>query len=380
MPDASDWFAGALAELDRASLHRRPVPPPPDALLFSTNDYLDLARDERVREAAARAAREHGAGGRASRLVAGTSALHEALEKDLAAFERREAARVFGTGYMAALGAVTALAGEGDLVALDKLVHASLVDGARLSGARLRVFPHGRLEKLERLLARGDWRRALVVVESVYSMDGDRAPLAELAELCGRFGAMLLVDEAHATGVLGPEGRGLAAELGVADRVHATMGTLSKAFGSLGGFIAGSRALVDWLANRSRSFIYTTAPPPAPLAAAREALRIARAEGWRRERCLSLAARLRAGLAARGFDTGHSSTQIVPVILGGTDAALSAAAFLAERGLHAPAIRPPTVPAESARLRLSVTAAHTEEDIARAVEALRAWREASAPA
>jgi 8-amino-7-oxononanoate synthase len=186
------------------------------------------------------------------------------------------------------------------------------------------------------------------------------------------------VDEAHATGVLGPDGRGLAAELDLAERVHATMGTLSKALGSLGGFIAGARDLADWLANRARSFIYTTAPPPAQLAAAREALRIACAERWRREQCLSLAKKLRAALAERGFDTGASSTQIVPVILGKERTALSAAAFLAERGLHAPAIRPPTVPVGTARLRLSVTAGHTEENIACLVETLAAWRNSAA--
>lgn len=350
-----------------------------DLLNFSSNDYLGLAASAPVMEALHEGIRRWGAGSGASRLVCGTQGPHTGLEEALAAFKKTEAALTFSSGYAAALGTLTALLDKEDTVIVDKLCHASLIDGARLSGALLRAFPHNNTERLKALLqsvrAKAPAKsRILVITESVFSMDGDRAPLREVATLAKDYGALLMVDEAHALGVLGPGGRGLAAELGVAPDIH--MGTLSKAAGLHGGFIAGSQALIDLLINRARSFIYSTAPPPCIAAAAEYVVReiLTGTEGEARR--ATLQQRIADFAAELGGITPQSA--IVPVILGSEKAALAAGAELMSAGFLVPAIRYPTVARGAARLRITFSASHRGEDVralAKAVHALAAARE-----
>jgi 8-amino-7-oxononanoate synthase len=375
MDDSLSWIDDEARAWAERGLSRRLVPRGSGGRNFGSNDYLGLAADPRVVNAAVRAAEAFGWGAGASALVTGWSEVHQALADDLARFEKTEAAVVFPSGFAANLGTIAALVGPGDAVYLDRLDHASLIDGAWLSGARLRVYPHNDASRLEAILMRdrGRFRRSLIATDSVFSMDGDLAPLAELVDLAERFGAMLLVDEAHGTGVFGPDGRGASSEAGVADRVAIKIGTLSKALGSVGGFVAGSRRLIDWLVNHARPLIYSTALPPSAIAAAQAALQIVQAEPWRRERVRSRAARLRAELSAEGLDVGPSTTSgpIVPVLLGEAERAVNLADRLLDRGFLVPAIRPPTVPDGTARLRISLTAAHADGDLAALSEALR---------
>jgi len=375
--DSLAWIDGESAAWAGRGLARRLVargPGPGGVRNFGSNDYLGLAGDSRVVEAARRAAEAFGWGAGASPLVSGWSEIHQTLADDLARFEKTEAAVVFPSGFAANLGTIAALVGPGDAVYADRLDHACLIDGARLSGARLRVYPHNDADRLGAILRRdrGRFRRSLIATEGVFSMDGDLAPMADLANLAERFGAMLLVDEAHGTGVFGPDGRGAAAEAGVADRVPIKVGTLSKALGSVGGFVAGSHRLINWLVNHARTLIYSTALPPAAVAAARAALAIAQAEPWRRTRVRALGARLRADLRAGGFDIGPTAGPIVPVVLGEAGRAVNVADRLRVRGFLVPAIRPPTVPAGTARLRVSLTAAQADDDIAALAQAIRA--------
>jgi 8-amino-7-oxononanoate synthase len=375
MDESLSWLDGDSADWARRGLARKLVARGPGGRNFGTNDYLGLAADRRVVEAARRAAEAYGWGAGASALVTGWSEVHQALADDLARFERTEAAVVFPSGFAANLGTIAALVGSGDAVYADRLNHACLIDGVRLSGARLRVYPHNDVGRLEAILDRdrGRFRRALIATDGVFSMDGDLAPLAELADLAGRFGAMLLVDEAHGTGVFGTDGRGAASEAGVADRVSIKVGTLSKALGSVGGFVAGSWKLIDWLVNHARTLIYSTALPPAAVAAAREALWIVQAEPQRRERVRALGSRLRAELTAAGLDVGLSTSAgpIVPVLLGEAERAVELADRLHDRGFLVPAIRPPTVPDGTARLRISLTASHSDDDVTALLEAIR---------
>lgn len=341
---------------------------------FAANDYLGLAADPRVIEAAARSAAAYGWGAGASALVCGWRDDHEALAADLAEFEQAEATLLFPSGFAANVGAVAALAGPGDAVYLDRLAHACLVSGARLSGASMRVFPHNDAGRLREILERdaGRYRRSLIATEGVFSMDGDLATLAELSAVAETCGAILLVDEAHATGLVGPDGRGASAACGVADRIHVRVGTLSKALGSIGGFVVGSRRLIDHLTHRAPTFAYSTALPPAAAAAARAALAIAHDEPDRRERVNDLADRLRAGLHALGLDTGPSTTPIVPAFLGTADRTMATAAALRHRGYLVGAIRPPTVPRGTSRLRFSLSAAHSPADVDALLDALAA--------
>ena len=337
-------------------------------LNFSSNDYLGLAGDSRLKEAFVVAAERYGVGSGASRLVCGTQVPHRELEEGLAAFFGRDRALVFANGFAAASGVLGAVLTKGDVVILDKLCHASLVDGARASGATLRVFPHNDLAKLESHLgwAQGQVAadgRVLVVTESVFSMDGDRAPLAEIVELKERFGAWLLVDEAHAFGVMGERGRGLADELGVGERVDLLMGTLGKSAGVAGGFVAAADPIIELVLNRARSLIYSTAPPAAQAAAASEGLKILggaagdalRARLWENVRVFSESAQ----------------SAIVPWVVGGEVEAMNLAAGLRERGYLIPAIRYPTVAKGSARLRITFSAAHESEQICGLVDALK---------
>jgi 8-amino-7-oxononanoate synthase len=378
-------------------------------LNFSSNDYLGLANDSRLRKAAIAAINEFGVGAGASRLISGTQSPHVRLERALAEWKGTAAALCFSSGYAAALGSIPALVTKNDVVLLDKLCHVSLIDAAKLSGARLRVFPHNNLRKLESHLewARREYagRRVLIVTESVFSMDGDRAPLRELIELKKRFDTLLMLDEAHAVGVIGLHGRGLAAAENLSDDVDVQMGTMSKALGTSGGYICGSHGLIEWLINRARSFIYSTAPAPAIAAAAlvavnflsssegeerrlllwkriqlmRELLQSLDVGRWTPARDLSElgAGRLDAACqrstlnSQRSTLNSNASSAIFPLIVGDEQAALDLAAALKTEGFLVPAIRYPTVAKGSARLRITVTAAHEENQIRSFCEAIK---------
>lgn len=380
--DPLRWLDEELAALEAAGLRRRQAvrQGPQDAgaicwngcnlVNFGSNDYLGLAAAG-VHRAVLPTIEQAGWGSGASPLITGRGAVHAALEQALARFEGTPAALLFSSGYAANLSTIAALVGRGDAVFLDAKNHASLIDGCRLSGARLEVYPHGDVAFLQRRLARrNDWRRRLIVTDSLFSMDGDVAPLAELAELAERYDAMLMVDEAHATGVWGRSGRGLCEELGVEHGVSVRVGTLSKALGSMGGFVAGSAALIDWLMNRARAYVFSTAPPEALAAAALTALDIVRDEPQRRAALRQRAARLRDELQRQGWNIGRSASQIVPVILGDPQRTMAFSRSLLDRGLFVPGIRPPTVPRGECLLRISLSYRHSDEDVQRLLEAL----------
>jgi glycine C-acetyltransferase/8-amino-7-oxononanoate synthase len=341
-----------------------------DLLNFSSNDYLGLANDATLKRAAVEAVERWGVGAGASRLVCGNFAPYVELETKLAAFKSKDAAIVFGSGYAANVGAITALVGEGDIVVLDKLDHASIIDGARQSGATIRVYPHKNLRKLEQLLVGAvsnrdrsglqghptkRERRVLIITETIFSMDGDAAPLKEIVALKEKYGAWLMLDEAHATGVFGANRRGLAEECGVEDKIDVTLGTLSKALGCVGGFVVGSRELIDFLRNRARSLIYSTALPPAMCAAATAAVELVMNDEGARRRD-----RLWANVRALG-----AQSPIHPIIVGDETAAVGLSQKLYDQGIFVPAIRYPTVPKGKARLRVTVSASHSPEDIER---------------
>ncbi|EEF61073.1 8-amino-7-oxononanoate synthase [Pedosphaera parvula] len=351
-------------------------------LNFSSNDYLGLANHPDLKAAAIKAIEKFGAGSGASRLICGSLTPHFELEAALAAFKGTESALSFSSGYAAAVGTICALLGKDDVIILDKLVHACIVDAARLCGAKLRVFAHNDLNELEEILRWANERisvvsgtqrpRTLVVTESVFSMDGDLAPLREIVELKERYGAWLMVDEAHATGLFGPNRRGLAEEAMVSDRIEIQMGTLGKALGASGGYICGSKVLIDYLVNRARSFIFSTAPVPAASAAATAGIQLVQSsEGAERSaRLRQLLGRLMEGLNKAGWNFEALSSSIVPLIFGEEVKAVSLATKLREQGLFVPAIRYPTVARGSARLRVTLTAGHTTEDIAQLLKAL----------
>jgi 8-amino-7-oxononanoate synthase len=371
---ALGWIEGELAALAAKGL-RRTLEPLASAqgpvvevggrrlVNLCSNDYLGLANDPRLRRAAAESAERDGAGAGAARLVAGDLPIHGRLERRLADVKGTGAALLFNSGYHANAGVPPALVGRGDAVFSDVLNHASIVDGCLLSRAELLRYRHLDVGELGDLLARTKARRKLVVTDSVFGMDGDAAPLAEIADLCERHGAMLYVDEAHATGVLGPTGAGLAEALGVTARVDVHMGTLGKALGSFGAYVAGSRPLVDWLVSRARTFVFTTALPPPACAAALAALDVLRDEPARRARLHALAGRMRVGLERLGFDMRGVVAPIFPAVLGDEERALAASRALRDRGFFVRAIRPPTVPRGTSRLRVSLTAAHDEAQV-----------------
>ena len=343
-----------------------------EALLFAGSNYLDLANHPEVVAAAAAAAREFGCAAGGSRLINGNLEIHQALESELAEFLGTEAALVFSTGYMANVGAIPALAGRGDLVISDALSHASIIDGCRLSQAEVRVFPHGDLNCLEEILreSASTRRDVLVVVDGIYSMDGDVAPLAELVPLAKRWGAAVLVDDAHGTCTLGATARGSAELCGVSRDVDVVLGTLGKSLGSFGAFIAGSSALRDLLINTARSFIFSCALAPPQVAAARAALAVMRREPWRREHLSQNADRLRSGLAQRGISTAPSTTHILPVIVGGNDETMKLCERLLDHGIYAQGIRHPSVPEGTARLRITPMATHRSSEIDHLVDLL----------
>jgi len=376
----------ALEEIRAANLHRArrvveafPVPGSSIAVVvdgerrinFCGNDYLALSHHPAVRAAFIEAAQRCGVGSGASHLVTGHSREHHALEEELAAFVGRPRALLFSTGYMANLAAISSLARRQDLVAGDRLNHASLLDAGFVSGARVKRFTHASAPALDRLLTEEPFERAIVATDGVFSMDGDVAPLAALASVCRARGAWLVVDDAHGLGVVGPAGRGSvdAAGLGL-DDVPVLVGTLGKAFGTFGAFIAGSHDLIEFLIQKARSYIYTTALPPAVAAATRASLRIAAEDGWRRDRLRVLIERFRQGAGQAGLNLTQSVTPIQAVILGEPRSALEASAALARQGLWVAAIRPPTVPPGTSRLRITLSAAHSDEDLDRLLNAL----------
>jgi len=385
-----DWIDEQLGILQQQGLRRqlstrsgpqsvRMVIEGHELINFGSNDYLNLASDPRLTTAVEATLRECGWGSGASPLITGHAELHRRLEQRLAEFEGTEAALVFSSGYAANTGTVAALVGVGDVVFTDRKNHASLLDGCRLSRADVRTYPHADWQTLESLLSKTTSdhalhgaRRRLIVTDGVFSMDGDLAPLKELADLAERYRAMLLIDEAHATGVFGPQGRGVAEHFGLEDRVHVRVGTLSKALGCVGGFVSGSRSLIEWLVNRARPYIFSTAAPAVTAAAALAALDIVQNEPQRRRELLDRADGLRTQLADQGWNIGRSASQIIPIIVGQPARAVALSAALRERGLFVPAIRPPTVPEGEACLRISLTCGHTEDMIVQLLEVLDA--------
>ena len=337
-----------------------------EVVLLCSNDYLGLAGDARLRAAAAEYAERWGAGAGASRLVSGGMVPHRRLEEELAAFKGTEACLLFGSGFLANTGVVAALAGPGDVVLSDARNHASIVDGCRLARAQTVVYPHADLDALGHALAAVSGRDAVIVTDAVFSMDGDLAPLTGIVELARRHGARVVVDEAHATGVVGATGRGLVAELGLEGEVDVVVGTLGKALGSYGAFVCCDRRTASFLVNRARTLIYSTALPPPSLGAALEGLRILREEPDRVARLHANARLLRSGLGLP-----PDPMPIVPLVIGEPDAATAACRAALERGVFAQAIRPPTVPEGTSRLRLVAMATHTGADLRRAAAVLR---------
>ena len=336
----------------RVLLDGRPV------MLLCSNNYLGLADHARVRGAAAEAAMRWGTGAGASRLISGNMTLHRHLEGKLAEFESTESALLFGSGYLANTGVISALAGRGDVVYSDELNHASIIDGCRLSRAETFVYRHGDTEHLAWAMRERRGRRGLIVTDGVFSMDGDIAPLPALVRLARDRGARLMVDEAHGTGALGPGGRGAAAELGVAGDVDVVVGTLGKSLGGYGAYVCASHDVIDWLVNTSRPFIFSTAPPPPSVAAAAAALALLASQPERVERLRRNARLLRDALAAEGLEVGATQSQIVPVIVGDARLTMEMCERVLERGVFAQGIRPPTVPEGACRLRMTVMATH----------------------
>lgn len=343
---------------------------------FSSNDYLGLARHPRVIAAAAQALKEWGAGSGASRLISGNLKIHADLEAKLAAFKKEAAAVVFSSGYLANIGVVTSLLNEKDLVLVDRLSHASLVDAARLSRAKLWTYPHKNVSAVGALLERGrSFRRKLVVTDAYFSMDGDIAPLSQLLEMCRKQNAMLMIDEAHSTGVFGKSGRGLSEHFGLEGKIDVVMGTLSKSLGSVGGFVAGPATLKDYLVNRAREFIYTTAPSPAASAAALESLKIILRDPTSRDRLWQNVRFMRERLQSLGFDLMGSEGPIIPVWIGDTAKSIQTSLRLKKRGIYAPMIRPPTVPKNTDRIRFSISASHQKEELEETVKSLEELRD-----
>jgi len=339
-------------------------------LLLCSNNYLGLADHPRVRAAAAEAAMRWGVGAGASRLVSGTMTIHRRLEERLAEFKRREAALLFGSGYLANTGVLAALARPGDVVFSDQLNHASIVDGCRLSRAEVFVYDHCDLEHLAWEIRQAEGRGALIVTDSVFSMDGDVAPLTGIVELAARHRLRVMVDEAHGTGVLGPGGRGAVAEAGLEDEVDVVIGTLGKALGSYGAFAVCDRMMSRYLVNAARTFIFSTALPPPAVAGALAALELLEERPRRVDKLAANAAALRTELEREGFDIGGSRTQIVPLVVGTPDLAVKVCESALAHGVFAQAIRPPTVPAMTSRLRLAVMASHREEELRAAARIL----------
>ncbi|MFO0915558.1 MAG: 8-amino-7-oxononanoate synthase [Pirellulales bacterium] len=382
MPDPLDWISAELDQLEKLSLRRplrqRSSSQSAEIIVdgrrvrnFAANDYLGLCADPRLAQSAAQAAQAFGWGSGASPLVTGRSSLHAECERKLARFKGTEAALLFPSGFAANSGTIPALVGHADVIFSDRANHASIIDGCRLSGAQIVIYDHSDLKELDRKLREApQGSRRLIVTDSLFSMDGDLAPLADLAELAQRYRAMLMVDEAHATGVLGHRGRGACELLNIESAVHIRLGTLSKALGTMGGFVAGSQPLIDWLANRARSYVFSTAAPAPVAAAAKTALEIVEAEPWRRQELLRRAARLREALADQGWNVAAAAAQIIPVRVGTPDRAVDMSARLQQAGCWVPAIRPPSVPDGGSLLRISLSYLQDDQAVDQLIDAL----------
>lgn len=374
-----NWLDTEFATIEQAGLqrHLRPVMSAPtgtinldgcEVVLLGSNNYLGLSTHPQVVAAAVEAAQTFGTGASGSRLISGNSELYTTLETNLAETKGTEAALVFSSGYAANTSVIPVLAGEGDLILSDALNHASIIDGCRLSRATKKVYRHCDMEHLKSLLSESSaFRRRLIVTDSVFSMDGDIAPLPDIRDLAVQHGSMVLVDDAHGFGVLGKDGNGAVSHFGLEGKEIIQMGTLSKAVGTLGGYIAGNRTLIELLINRARGFIFTTGLPPATLAAANAALDVIQSSPTLRQRLFSHAKRLKTALIDLGYTLLPSETQILPVVLGSPQRATSVAGALLAEGIFAPAIRPPAVPTGTSRLRLTVMATHTETEITQAI-------------
>jgi 8-amino-7-oxononanoate synthase len=385
--DPLAWIDDALRDLERDGLRRQlAVRAGPqtarvnlggrELINFGSNDYLGLAADERLTAAARAASEREGWGGGASPLVSGRGEAQADLERRLAEFEATEAALVFPSGFAANAGVIPALVDEGDAIFADAKNHASLIDGCRLARAKRFVYPHRNGDELERLLRQtAAVRRRLIVTDTLFSMDGDLAPLERLAELADRYEAMLLVDEAHATGVFGEQGRGVVEERGdLHERLHVRVGTLSKALGTGGGFVCGRHSLIEWLANRARTYVFSTAQPAATSAAGVAALEIVSSEPWRRRELLERSATLRRRLVEQGWDTGNSESQIIPLVIGDANRTMRLTERLRDAGFFVPGIRPPSVPEGESLLRISLCYHHTPEMIDSLLGQLAAMR------
>ncbi|MFO8057363.1 MAG: 8-amino-7-oxononanoate synthase [bacterium] len=379
----NDWVEEELSELQKAGLYRslREVDTPQAAVInldgkevinFCSNNYLGLASDHRLGNAVRAASFKWRSGAGSSRLVSGNLSVFQKLEKDLSRFMNAPAALYFNSGYHANTGIIPALAGKEDAVFSDRLNHASIIDGCRLSRAKVHIYEHADPAALDHALKKTSARRKLIITETLFSMDGDLAPLPQIIETARAHGAMVMLDEAHAFGLLGKNGRGALEGFGLsADSVDVVVGTLGKAAGSAGAFACARPAMIELFINRVRPFIFTTGPPPAAAVAAQEGLRIMKDEPWRRERALSLAERLRDALDGMGFDTSDCRGAIVPVVLGREERTMEACRLLLEKGIFVQGIRPPTVPAGSSRLRVSLTASHTDDHLEKLISSLK---------
>jgi len=347
-----------------------------EVINFSSNNYLGIANHPALAAAAKEAIDRYGCGSGASRLISGNMTLHEELETKLARFKGTGAALVFNSGFQANTGILSTLTGEGDAIFSDALNHASIIDGCRLSRAKSIVYAHGDLDQLESALKlEVEARRKLIVTETIFSMDGDEAPLGGIVELAERYGAMVMVDEAHATGIFGSTGAGIVAKLGLGERVAVQMGTLGKALGGFGAYVAGSRALRELLINRCRSFIFTTSLPPAIMAMAMAAIDLVQQEPERREALWNNCRLLQAGLRELGFSLGSSESPILPLVIGDAGKCMQFSERLLEKGIFAQGIRPPTVPPGTSRLRITLMATHTRAQIDRAIDTFRQVKE-----
>lgn len=341
-------------------------------LNLSSNNYLGIAGHPLLKTAAIQAVQQLGCGATSARLIVGNYELYDQVEQDLARFKDTEASLIFNTGYMANLGIISALVGRGDIIISDKINHASIIDGIRLSGAKFLRYKHTDMVDLERCLKKAeDYPRKLIITDSVFSMDGDLAPLLEIVELKEKYGAVLMIDEAHGSGIFEENGRGLAEFYKVADRVEITMGTLGKAFGCSGAYVAGRKVLIDYLRNKARSFIFTTGLPPSVLASVQAALQVVQQENWRREEILAKAAWVRSDLNEAGFNLLNSQSQIIPILVGDNATTLEFSSRLFDVNILAMAVRPPTVPLNAARLRLAVMATHSNEELTEAVKHIK---------
>jgi 8-amino-7-oxononanoate synthase len=342
-----------------------------ELLVMASNDYLGFCYHPALHQAAQKALHTWGAGSGSSRLISGNTAIFRDLEKKIAQLKGTEDALVFSTGYMANMGLLTAVAEKGDVIYSDALNHASIIDGCRLSRAQVEIFPHRDTDALETLLKKGkQFRRRFIITDGVFSMDGDLAPLPRLTELATAYSAQLIVDDAHGTGVLGSRGGGTAQHFGLEGKIDIIMGTMGKALGCFGAFVAGSSELREYLINRARTFIFTTALPPAVIASALEAIELIAKEPQKRQALWDNALFFRTGLNDLGFNTLESTTHIIPILVGDAHTAVRLANDLMEEGLFIQAIRPPTVPEGAARLRITVMATHSKKDLTRALEIL----------